>query len=92
MMKGLGLDESMSNLTSTISGETSISSNARNDNQSSSTATNVAATASTNTMLYTQPSASSFASTHQVQPPPAKKKRGLPGNPGRSVNKLELFL
>ncbi|CAO2816681.1 unnamed protein product, partial [Amaranthus hypochondriacus] len=92
MMKGLGLDESMSNLTSTISGETSISSNARNDNQSSSTATNVAATANTNTntMLYTQPSASSFASTHQVQPPPAKKKRGLPGNPDPDAEVIAL--
>ncbi|KMT17934.1 hypothetical protein BVRB_2g034570 [Beta vulgaris subsp. vulgaris] len=84
MMKGLGLDESMSNLTSTISGETSISSNARNDQSSSTTTTNTNGNTNTNTMLYPQASSTSFASPHQLQPPqppPAKKKRGLPGNP-----------
>ncbi|KAL2896381.1 Protein indeterminate-domain 7 [Bienertia sinuspersici] len=80
MIKGLGLDESMSNLTSTISGETSISSNARNDQSSSTTTT----TANNNTM--------SFASPHQVpgQPPPAKKKRGLPGNPDPDAEVIAL--
>ena len=81
MMKGFGLDESIiSNLTSTLSGETSISSNTRNE--SSSTPTN-------NTMLQPQVSTTSFASPNQgqmlpPQPPPAKKKRSLPGNPGKS--------
>lgn len=87
MMKGFGLDESiMSNLTSTISGETSISSNTRNE--SSSTTTN-------NTMLQPQVSTTSFASPNQgqmlpPQPPPAKKKRSLPGNPDPDAEVIAL--
>lgn len=79
----MGLDESMSNLTSTISGETSISSNARNDQSSSTTTATATANANTNTMLNPQPSSSSLA-------PPAKKKRGLPGNPDPDAEVIAL--
>uniref|UniRef100_A0A7C9E460 C2H2-type domain-containing protein n=1 Tax=Opuntia streptacantha TaxID=393608 RepID=A0A7C9E460_OPUST len=87
MMKGFGLDESiMSNLTSTLSGETSISSNTRNE--SSSTNTN-------NTMLQPQVSTASFASPNQGQlppphPSPAKKRRSLPGNPDPDAEVIAL--
>lgn len=93
--KALGLmDESMSmsNLTSTLSGETSISSNTNTNPTATATAT--AAT----TLLYAQQPSSSFASPNHahhpppqpLQPPPPKKKRSLPGNPDPDAEVIAL--
>ncbi|GER50604.1 zinc finger protein [Striga asiatica] len=76
MLQGLGLDDNMSNLTSAISNEASISSS-NNMNEMANSAINV----------YPHQNLHSFASpiisntNNQSQTAPTKKRRNLPGHP-----------